>query len=28
VALDVLRGGRPATCEVEFELQPVGADVG
>src|SRR5579863_489220 len=22
VALDVLRGGRPATCEVEFELQP------
>jgi serine protease Do len=28
VALDVLRGGRPVTREVEFELQPVGADVG
>jgi serine protease Do len=28
VTIDVLRGGRPATCEVEFERQPVGADVG
>jgi len=26
--LDVLRGGRPATYEVDFERQPVGADVG
>lgn len=28
ILLDVLRGGRPAECEVEFEPQPVGADVG
>ena len=27
VTLDVLRGGRPATAEVDFEPQPVGADV-
>jgi serine protease Do len=26
--LDVLRGGRPAVCEVEFAPQPVGAEVG
>jgi len=28
LVLDVLRGGRPATCEVDFEPQPAGADVG
>jgi len=28
VVLDVLRGGRPATYEVDFEPQPVGAEVG
>jgi serine protease Do len=28
VELDLLRGGRTATCEVPFELVPVGADVG
>jgi len=28
VHLDVLRGGRPIACEVEFEPRPVGADVG
>jgi len=28
VALDVLRGGRPITREVNFELEPVGAEVG
>jgi len=28
VELDLLRGGRPASYEVRFELVPVGADVG
>ena len=28
VLLDVLRGGRPAVCEVEFAPQPVGVGVG
>ncbi len=28
VLLDVLSGGTPTVCEVEFEPQPVGADVG
>jgi len=28
VTLDVLRGGRPVTTEVDFDSQPVGADVG
>jgi serine protease Do len=28
LVLDVLRGGRSATCEVDFEPQPAGADVG
>jgi serine protease Do len=28
LVLDVLRGGRPATCEVDFQPQPAGAEVG
>jgi serine protease Do len=28
VVLDVLRGGRPITRQVDFELEPVGAEVG
>lgn len=28
VTLDVLRAGRPITCDVEFEPEPVGAEVG
>ena len=28
VTVDVLRGGRPVTTEVDFQSQPVGADVG